>query len=275
MASFHSLKMEKTLILSPRYTPDSIALRDAALELGWSVERLSSWRVPVHLEECNAVPYGEPLFAAVVAEPLQLALIEPRLSWVAEIPFDLRRRELQFTNLATARTLERPRFLKPADDKAFPAKVYGSGGELPSNEMLGASTPVLVSEPVSWEAEFRCFVLEKQIAAISVYSRWGELAESEDGNWTASDLELKQAADFASGVLCDSRVSFPPAGVLDVGIIKDMGWAVVETNACWGSGIYGCDPCRVLETLARAWVKKTALSDADRRWVIERTPIVG
>src|ERR1700694_2112454 len=122
--------MEKTLVLSPRYTPDSIALRNAALEIGWAVERLQSWRPPAHLREREAVPYGEPLFAAVVADALQLALIEPSLSWLAELPLDLRQRDVQFTDLTTARKQERRCFMKPADDKCFPAKVYESGIEL-------------------------------------------------------------------------------------------------------------------------------------------------
>jgi hypothetical protein len=94
--------MANMLILSPRYTPDSIALGNAALENGWAVERLQSWR-PVKLSDHDVTPYGEPLFAAVVADSLQLALIEPRLSWMAEIPFDLRQREIQFTDLNAAR----------------------------------------------------------------------------------------------------------------------------------------------------------------------------
>ena len=67
--------MAKTLILSPRLTPDSMALRNAALELGWDVERLRTWRPPDELVGRDVVPYGEPLFAAVVADSLQLALI--------------------------------------------------------------------------------------------------------------------------------------------------------------------------------------------------------
>lgn len=263
--------MKKTLLLSPRYTPDSIALRDAALEMGWSVERLRSWRPPAHFSGRDVVPYGEPLFAAVVADSLQLALIEPRLSWVAEIPFEFSQREIRFANLATARTLDRRSFIKPADDKCFAAKVYNSGGELPSHDVLVGSIPVLISEPVSWEIEFRCFVLESRVVSLSVYSRRGDLAEAEDGRWPASDSESREAAEFAGIVLHDTRIAFPPAGVLDVGVIKGRGWAVVEANACWGSGIYGCDPHKVLETLSRACIRRIALKDADRRWVVERT----
>jgi hypothetical protein len=40
--------------------------------------------------------------------------------------------------------------------------------------------------------------------------------------------------------------------VLDVGIIRGEGWAVVEANAPWGSGVYGCDPDQVLRVVQRA-----------------------
>lgn len=260
-----------TLVLSPRYTPDSIALSNAAVEMGWLVERLQSWRPPAHLVGRPVVAYGEPLFVAVVADTLQLALIEPGFSWVAELPFDLRLREVAFTNLASARKQDQRAFIKPADDKCFPAKVYTSGSELPSSQMLEGSVPILISEPVSWEIEFRCFALANRPATFSVYSREGELAQDDGGNWPVSTSESKEAFEFLSKVLSDSRVKFPPAAVLDVGVIRDRGWAVVEANACWGSGIYGCDPRRVLATLSRACLAKAALSDPDRQWIIERS----
>ena len=55
-------------------------------------------------------------------------------------------------------------------------------------------------------------------------------------------------------VLNHPDVSSPPAFALDVGIIRDRGWAVVECNECWASGIYACDPIRVFETLVSAAV---------------------
>lgn len=145
------------------------------------------------------------------------------------------------------------------------------GSELPATESVGATSPVLVSDPVCWETEFRCFVLEKRAAAISIYSRQGDLVEPEGAVWPASASELAAALDFANLVLQDARVSFPPAGVIDVGVIRDRGWAVVEANACWGAGIYGCDPHSVLKALARACVARTALTEVDRQWVLARS----
>ena len=119
------------LLLSPRFTPDSIALREAALQRGWRVERLPNWRAPDWLRGQDLAVYGEPLFADVVADTLGLALLEPPLDWVTRLPMRYRRRRVYFSNLAEARRHDRPAFIKPADDKCFPAAVYASGSALP------------------------------------------------------------------------------------------------------------------------------------------------
>jgi len=262
-----------TLILPPRYTPDSNALWKAAIDAGWETERLQGWRIPAgFIMEENLVLYGEPLFAAVVADQLHLALLEPPFPWTAELPEVYRRRDVQFSALGEARQLRDPRFIKPADDKCFPAKVYESGSRLPADDVLPDSTPVLIAEPVSWEVEYRCFVLERQVLTSSIYLRNGGLAQEQDGTWDAPDSEASEALELAGTVLSDAAVRFPAAAVLDVGRIAGRGWAVVESNAAWGSGIYGCDPAAVLRVIQRACIKRNKLNEDDRAWVVERKP---
>ncbi|MBD1904208.1 MULTISPECIES: ATP-grasp domain-containing protein [Cyanophyceae] len=55
-------------------------------------------------------------------------------------------------------------------------------------------------------------------------------------------------------LLPDERVEILQATVIDVGVIQGRGWAVVEQNAAWGAGLYGCDPIEVLEVLRYAVV---------------------
>ena len=62
----------------------------------------------------------------------------------------------------------------------------------------------------------------------------------------------------------------PPAVVVDVGLIDDRGWAVVEFNPVFCAGLLGADPAAVLPVLARACRPRDHLG-ADERWVIERT----
>jgi hypothetical protein len=259
-----------TLVLPPRYTPDSISLWRQANERGWRVERLQNWRAPESLREQEIVLYGESLFAAVVADELGLALLEAPFHWLADLPEKYRRREVKFTTLAEARQLEHPAFFKPADDKCFPARVYESAAELPAGDVLPAATPVLVSQVVDWEIEFRCFVLEGKVATYSPYLRHGELAQGKDGDWLAAPQEIDGALQFISEVLADSQVELPPSIVVDVGRITGSGWAVIEANPSWGAGIYGCDADQVLDVIRRGCVRLDQLSPGDQQWVISR-----
>jgi hypothetical protein len=54
------------------------------------------------------------------------------------------------------------------------------------------------------------------------------------------------------GAISEKDVVLPEAVVIDVGIIEGRGWAVLEANAAWCSGIYGCDPAEVLRVVERA-----------------------
>jgi hypothetical protein len=66
-------------------------------------------------------------------------------------------------------------------------------------------------------------------------------------------------------MLADEAVSLPPAVVIDVGL-ADVGWVVVEANACWASGLCGCDPREVLRTIRRASVRTGELREDEKPW---------
>jgi hypothetical protein len=65
-------------------------------------------------------------------------------------------------------------------------------------------------------------------------------------------------------------VRFPPGIVIDIGKIVGRGWAVVEANPAWGSGIYGNDADKVLDVLSQSCMKKDLLPDEYQEWLIER-----
>jgi hypothetical protein len=95
-------------------------------------------------------------------------------------------------------------------------------------------------------------VLNRIVVTLSPYWREGRLAKAEDGTWPATQVELKAAQDFCELALADASMEVPEVVVVDVGIVDNHGWAVVESNAAFASGIYGCDPERVLPLLLRA-----------------------
>src|SRR6266545_956768 len=243
--------MMPTLLLSARQTDDAQLLWRACIAAKWNVARVHGWQVS-SLAASDVAIYGEPLFAQHVAQTLGLRLVKPPLDWLPCLPAHWRGRDVRLTTLADARNVAERAFIKPAAEKCFDARVYPSGSELPAPGPLPEDLPVLVQEVVAWTIEFRCFVLERRVAAVSVYWRDGLLAKSEDGAWISSDVELNEATEFCESVLRDPNVAVPDAVVLDVGVIRNHGWAVIECNAAFSAGIYGCNPVAVLPVLRRA-----------------------
>lgn len=249
-----------TLLLTPRYTDDAQALWRAAGRLGWRVERLHGWRVP---EDLLTVPepvlYVEVLTAHAIAEQFHLRLLEPPEDWLPQLPERYRKRRIRMMTLAEARQLEERSFVKPPNDKSFAAGVY-RGHELP--DQYDPALHVLVSDVVEWEMEFRCFILDRKLKTFSIYLRNGELQQEQ--GFASSNEEDAQLTSFVETILSDPEVALPRTAVLDVGIIRGRGWAVVEQNAAWGAGIYGCDPAAVLKVLRYAAVPTSAGDDPQK-----------
>ncbi len=290
--------MERVLILPPRVTETGLAYADAARRRGMRVETVHGWRLPEHLAgHPGAHLYAGPLFADAVGAELGNGLLEPDPDWLARLPRALTRRGVVFTTLARARELDRPAFVKPPDVKSFPARVYPSGAALPGPEVLDGDTPVLVSDVVEFQAEFRCFVAGGEVRAVSRYAVGGEL----DVGPAGADPRSADAAAFA-GLACMAgpatarragigasglgsangqgtagggerfvdvgRSGLPSAVVVDVGLITDPGsgrpeWAVIEANAAWASGHYAADADAALDVALRSAMPRAAIAPAD------------
>ena len=238
-----------TLLLTPRQTEDAQALWSACARLGWKVQRVHGWKVPA-VDIGPVAIHAEPLLAMHIAQTLGLELIEPAIDWLPSIPEHWRKRSAVLTTMKAARECTDPQFIKSAAGKEFDARVYDSGKDLPHGKMVADSLPVLVQEIVQFDVEYRCFVYDKTVKAASSYWRNGKDPRDENGHW--ADDELPQAMQFCNAFLSDSNVRVPDACVIDVGMIQRKGWAVIESNAAWSSGIYGCDGAAALPVLLRA-----------------------
>ena len=174
--------------------------------------------------------------------------------WTITLPRSFLLRDIRQTTLTDALSIAESQFVKHSVSKAFPAAVYTAETLAGATAKLLANSLVHVGEPVLFDVEYRCFVIDRRIVTISPYLRFGEALEDHSSKLGSTPTEMDAARSFAETVLVSDDVQCPPAFVLDVGLIADRGWAVVEFNECWASGIYACDPQQVLETLLRACV---------------------
>jgi hypothetical protein len=234
----------KHLILPTRKSRDSELLTQACF---WSaiavtaIDEGDEESVPGECLPGDTAVWGGTTFCRRIAAALGGLILEPADDFLPRLPREYTNRRVELMTLAQARRLGSPKFIKPVNDKYFPAAVYASGADLPETK-AGDETPALVSDPVSWRCEYRLFVREREVCANSPYSR-------REGTG-ADATEHAGALSFAAYLLADRRVMLPRAVVLDVGWIEGAGWSVVEANPAVMSSIYGCDPLAVLEVLS-------------------------
>jgi len=204
------------------------------------------------IQDDDIVLYVEGLYAPTIANLLNQSVLQLPEDWLSKVPARFVNREVKLSTLGSAWQLLTPKFIKPPNDKSFEAKVYQGGNELTRD--FDESTPVLISDPVEWIDEFRCFCLDSTVMTLSPYLRQGVLARETD--YSMSDDESRAVIQFAEKCLSELEQFTPRAVVLDVGLLSTREWGIVEANAAWGSGIYGCDPDRVLDVIRHATLPK-------------------
>lgn len=258
------------LLLATRAMPGTGALAHAASEVGWSVH---AWdEGPPEWRGGRIAYYGRTDVAMQAAARYRLALLEAPLDLLAQLPPSLRLRDVEFARFRDLSRLKRRTFVKPADplDKCFDAGVYSNARDIRAPRGIDPDTPVLVAEPVEWLAEFRCFVREGNIVATSPYLSFGKPVWKGWGEGGEKAVRSRDAVAVCRRLLDAKAPALPPAFVVDVGLIDGRGWAIVEFNPAWCSGLLGADPTAVLGVLERSCLNMDGLGTVDRRWLVDR-----
>jgi len=252
-AGLFSLGITMLLITTPNIKSETRTLINTAQALGWSVYS-DSWRVPDYLKSKGLVGavYGEWLFCETIAEQMGWKLIRNPLNWLAKLPEEYVSRKVIFTNLGEARLVETEKFIKPADDKVFTAKVYGSGKEL--NSSLSDRVPVLISDVMSFTSEYRCVVKNREVISCSCY--WLHTKQMQISKQPAEfnltknyQNNFNDVVSFTNKLLKDERVQCVDSFVIDLGRYDKDKYAIIEENPIYAAGIYGCDSVAVLDGL--------------------------
>lgn len=160
---------------------------------------------------------------------------------LARLPRQYAQREVRYATVTTARLLTTPAFIKSANPtkKSFDSGVYPGGWAIPERRGFDDPTPVLIAAPVAWEVEYRCILLEGRDMTCAPYARAGRWVRARDRRWHAPEPELVEVTRLCRALAGDPGVQLPLAFTLEVGRTEDRGWAVVELNPVWSSGLYG------------------------------------
>lgn len=237
----------KRLLLHFRADCNTNDIWRAAIRSGWSTDRIHEIVEPSLQGATHARYYGNTLHASRIEDKLPFTFLPLDLTVLAQTPLTKRRVEL--IRLANLNVIDEPLFVKPAQEKWFPARVY-QPGEMPTQD--SGSLPndlIYLQQPVDMINEVRCFCLDGKILTASYYRIGHEYCPV-----GIDDVDRPKVLDE---MVAELAPLYPRGVVLDFAYLSTKEWAFLEPNEAWASGLYGCNPERCLDVIEASQVDKT------------------
>lgn len=225
-----------TLAIPDKTDPERDRVADCWRSEGGTVARIGRFWDPPELDPEAVRIYANDTFALVLAQKLKLDLVSPDDDLLVRLPAEFIGRRIRIARLGDARGFTYPTFIKPVVPKQFRAGVYASWHPL-RTECTGLDGEIAIyeSEIVSFDAEVRGFLLDGKVQDAALYE---------------GSASLSAATAFLANVARSPLL--PTTCVIDAGHVPGRGWMVIEANAAWGAGLNGCDPDKVLGSIAQA-----------------------
>lgn len=138
-----------------------------------------------------------------------------------------------------------PVFVKPVRDKAFIGFVLQSERNIPRLRDTKPNEPVLCSELVEFEAEYRAFVRYGTVLDVKPYR----------GDWhTQYNPRILER-------MIEDYKSIPAGCAVDIGVTKDGRTLLVEVNDGFALGCYGLEPVQYAKLLSARWCELVGIRD--------------
>ncbi len=138
-----------------------------------------------------------------------------------------------------------PVFVKPVEDKRFTGVLVSSPKDLIGCGTEGEDIEIQCSEPISFLAEWRCFVRYGKILDIRRYK----------GNWKhIPDYSMIEKA-------VEEYTSAPKGYAIDFGLTNDGRTLLLEVNDGYSLGCYGLFPLDYAKLLSARWSELTGTED--------------
>jgi hypothetical protein len=204
--------------------------------------------------------------ARLMASGVDPGFLSAGPTFTADLPWRFRRRSVWAGRLKDMPRPIGPAFYKPAEAKleSLPAKEYPYWGQFVQaahHAKLDKDDFVQVSSLMEYTHEFRCFIADGQVTAISPYLVNGV-------TWESLDPETVPGAgtawEVAQGVADYLGADQPPGYVLDVGADQSGRFSVIEANASWSSNPYWAAADGVIKSILAS--QSTDPAHARWRW---------
>lgn len=132
-------------------------------------------------------------------------------------------------------------FVKPVEQKLFTGFLWqGTYKNRLRVAIYDEETPVFLSTPIKFVAEYRCFVLDQKLIDVRRYN----------GDWSIAP-DRKPIEDAVQAWIG------PRAYAMDFGVTDDGRTLLVEVNDAYALGSYGLDPVAYARMIEARWEELT------------------
>ena len=211
---------------------------------GGIIKRLGKyWIRDEELAKQRIAIYGNQTFSLVLAQVYNVELISPDDVLIAKLESKWTKRKIELKQIGQITQEDFPVFVKPVIPKLFIAGIFQTLTEFKQvTAGLQDSEQVLVSSIVgNIQAEARSFIIDGTVKDIALYEGSGDLTTGKK---------------FLNNFIDNSKKQLPSVVVVDLAYSNDLGWFVLEFNACWGAGLNNCKAENVIDCIVGATINK-------------------
>jgi hypothetical protein len=189
--------------------------------------------------------YGNQTFALVLAQIYDVELLSPDDALIARLDNKWTKRVIALKTIGQITESDFPVFIKPVIPKIFIAGIFKSIFQFRQvTEGLEVNEEILTSSIVApIEAEARSFVLNGIVKDIALYEGFAD---------------LRSGKDFVIEFIDSNKEYLPDAVVVDIAYNEQIGWFILEFNACWGAGLNNCRAENVIDCIIEATINKSS-----------------
>jgi hypothetical protein len=206
------------------------------------IKRLGKyWIKDEELAKRKIAIYGNQTFAFVLAQIYDVELLSPDDALIARLDNKWTKRTITLKTIGQITENDFPAFIKPVIPKIFLAGIFKTIADFKQvTEGMEATEEILTSSIVETiQAEARSFVLNGIIKDIALYEGFAD---------------INTGKDFVTDFLNNNKNQLPDAVVVDIAYNEQIGWFILEFNACWGAGLNNCKAENVIDCIISATI---------------------
>jgi len=227
--------MNKTILLIPEKTDVEFEqVFKIWTDNGGEIRRLGKyWIKDESLNGRKIAIYGNQAFSLVLAQIYNVELISPNDKDIAKLDAIWTKRKIEIKTISDVIETDFPIFIKPVIPKSFIASVFSTLEDFENATIGLEKTEELMTSTIVSDirAEARCYLKNGVIKDIALYEGSADIKEGE--------LFLQHFAEKNLDIL-------PEVVVIDIAYSENLGWFVLEFNACWGAGLNNCNAEKVI-----------------------------